>query len=101
MVIYDLDVVSVALAKFETNTPAIVDRHRPLPPPIALELMEADALQRTEIAERLGKFRASRRSTAVSKSNPRNWFGRSPSQTFRAAEFRQDLIMARTYYEIR
>src|SRR5205807_4298385 len=46
----------------------------------------------------LATFRANSESTAASKSNPRNWFGRSPSHTLRAAEFRHDLIMARTYY---
>jgi len=49
----------------------------------------------------LAIFKASNRSMAASKSSPRNWFGRSPSQTLRAAEFRHDLIMARTYYEKR
>jgi hypothetical protein len=35
----------------------------------------------------------------TSKSSPRNWFGRSPSQTLRAAEFSHDLITAKTYYK--
>jgi hypothetical protein len=30
VVIHDFDVVRVALAEFETDTPTLVDRHRPL-----------------------------------------------------------------------
>jgi hypothetical protein len=46
MVIDDLNLVSVTFAEFKTDTPAIVDRHRPLALAIALELVKTDAFQR-------------------------------------------------------
>src|SRR4051812_5224017 len=52
-VVHELDVVSVALAEFETNAPTVIDRHSPLAPPIALGLVKANAFQWTKIAERL------------------------------------------------
>jgi hypothetical protein len=54
VIIDDLDVVGIALAKFEADTPALVDRHRPLSPPVTFELVKADASQRTQIVERFG-----------------------------------------------
>src|SRR5258708_20596581 len=44
---------------------------------------------------------ASNRSTAASKSNPRNRFGFSFSHTLRLALFAQDRITAETYYAVR
>jgi hypothetical protein len=40
MIIDDLDPIGIALAIFEANTPALVDRHRPLPASVTLELVE-------------------------------------------------------------
>jgi len=54
VVVDDFDLVSVALAKLKTNTPALVDRHCPLPSAIALKLVQSDTLQRAEIVERFG-----------------------------------------------
>jgi hypothetical protein len=53
VIVHDFDFVGVAFAEFETNTPALVDGHCPLPPAITLELMQADAFQGAEIAKRL------------------------------------------------
>ena len=54
MVIDDLDRVGMALAKFEADTPALVDRHRPLAAAVTLELVEADASQWAQIVKRFG-----------------------------------------------
>ena len=51
MVIDDFDLMGVALAKFEADTPACVDGHGPLVFTIALELVQAHALKRTEVAD--------------------------------------------------
>jgi hypothetical protein len=98
VVIHDFDFVRVAFAKFETNAPAVVHRHRPFSAPIAFELVQATLFKGLRSPSDFATFRANSKSTAASKSSPRNWFGRSPSHTLRAAEFRHDLIMARTYY---
>src|ERR1700731_3461630 len=57
VIIHDFDLVCVALAKFETNAPAVVHRHRPLSASIAFEFVQAQAFQRTEIAERSRNIR--------------------------------------------
>ena len=44
---------------------------------------------------------ATNRSIAASWSNPRNWFGRSPSRALREAALRQEWITAKTYYAYR
>src|SRR3979490_969976 len=98
MVIHNFDLVGVALAKLETDAPAVVHRHCPLPRRSPLSLCRPTLFKGLRSPSDLATFKASNRSTAASKSSPRNWFGRSPSQTLRAAEFRHDLIMARTYY---
>ena len=41
----------IAFLEFKTDTPAVIDRHRPLIPSIPLQLMQPDALQRTQIVE--------------------------------------------------
>jgi hypothetical protein len=51
MVIHDFDLIRIALAKFEANSPAIIDRHRPLTTPISPKLVQADAFQWTQIAK--------------------------------------------------
>ncbi|UPJ55107.1 hypothetical protein [Bradyrhizobium sp. 192] len=99
MIIDNFNLVGIAFAELESDAPALVDRHRPLP--FAIALVQPDALQRAQVAKRFCDIHASNRSAAASKSSPRNWFGRSPSQTLRLAAFRQDLIMAITDYENR
>src|SRR5260370_42661608 len=54
MIIDDLDLVGVALAKFETNSPSRIHGHRPLAPALTLKLVQADALKRTEVVQSLG-----------------------------------------------
>jgi hypothetical protein len=51
VVIDDLDLVGVALAKFEADTPALVDRHGSLIPAVALELVQANVFQWAQIAK--------------------------------------------------
>jgi hypothetical protein len=45
VVVDDLNLISVALAELEANSPWPVDRHRPLQLAAALELMQADTLE--------------------------------------------------------
>lgn len=94
-------VAKLIASETPADTPAVVHGHRPLPFAITLELVKTHAPQRTEIAQRLRNIQCEQRSTALSKSRPRNWFGRSPSHTLRVAELRHDRIMATTYYENR
>ena len=54
VIVDDLDLVSVALAKLETDAPTCIHGHRPLIFPPAFQLMQADTLERTEVVERLG-----------------------------------------------
>ena len=54
MVIDDLDLVGVARPKLEANPPGPVHRHRPLAGPSPLELVQPDALERAQVAERGG-----------------------------------------------
>jgi hypothetical protein len=42
VVINNLDVVGVAVAKFETNSPTAIDDHRPLTFAFAFELVQAN-----------------------------------------------------------
>lgn len=84
MVIDDLDLEGVTLSKLEADPPALIHSHRPL------VLAVAGLRSLSDFAT----LSASSKSMAASKSSPRNWFGRSPSQTLRVAEFRHDLIMA-------
>jgi hypothetical protein len=51
MIVNDLDVESVAVRELETQTPAPIDRHRPLIPPASLQLVKPDAPQITEFGE--------------------------------------------------
>src|SRR5690348_7222057 len=53
VVIDNFDVVCVALAKLETDAPALVHGHRPLIFSTAFELVETNAPQRAQIAQRL------------------------------------------------
>ena len=53
MVVDYLDVVSVAATKLETNPPGAIDGHRPLIPAGSLELVQTDALEWTQIVQRL------------------------------------------------
>jgi hypothetical protein len=94
MIIDDLNVMSVALAKLEANAPALIHGHCPLIFTFTPELVQANAFEWAEVAEFLCNIYASSRSMAASKSSPPNWFGRSPSQTFLVAELRHDRIMA-------
>src|SRR5580704_3355930 len=56
MVVNYFDIVRVALAKFETNPPAVIHCHRPLPAPVAFEFVQADAFQRAQIAKRFSNI---------------------------------------------
>jgi hypothetical protein len=49
VVVYDLSLVGIAFMKFETNSPTLVDRHRPLLPAITLELVKTHTLQGTQV----------------------------------------------------
>ena len=52
VIIDDFYLVGIALAEFETNAPTLIDCHGPLSPAIALQLMQSDALQWTQVSER-------------------------------------------------
>ncbi len=54
MVIDDLDVEGVALVERQAAAPARVHGHRPLPLPVAFQLVQADAPERAAIVQRLG-----------------------------------------------
>jgi hypothetical protein len=54
VVIDDFDLIGVALPELEANAPWAVDSHCPLPIPIALQLMQADTFEGTEIMQRFG-----------------------------------------------
>jgi hypothetical protein len=54
VVVGDLDFVCVALAEFKADAPSLIDGHRPLVPALTLELVEPDAFERAEIAQRFG-----------------------------------------------
>jgi hypothetical protein len=58
MVIDNLDIERVAIAELEANTPAGVDRHRPLPFACALQFMQPNAPQRAQILKRLGNIQS-------------------------------------------
>jgi hypothetical protein len=49
VIVDDFDIESVALAKLKANPPALIDCHSPLLLSIALELMEPEASEWTEI----------------------------------------------------
>jgi hypothetical protein len=98
VIVDNLDVMSITFSEFEANSPRSADSHRPLLLAIALELVEADALSGLRSRNDFATFKASNKSMAASKSNPRNWFGLPPSQTLRVAALRQDRIMAKMYY---
>jgi hypothetical protein len=49
VIIDDFDVERIAFAELKANTPAVVDRHRPLLFPFAFQLVQPDASQRTEV----------------------------------------------------
>ena len=51
VIVDDLDLVSIALAKFEADAPPLVYGHRPLAFAVALKLMQADASERTQIVQ--------------------------------------------------
>jgi hypothetical protein len=51
MIVNDLDLESVAVRKFEAQTPSPIDRHRPLISPAALELVKSDASQVAQLVE--------------------------------------------------
>jgi hypothetical protein len=101
MIIRDFDLVSVALAEFETNPPAFVDRHCPLSSPVALEFVKSHAFQRTEITERFSDVQRQQQIDRGFEIQSSKLVRVLAVPNLRAAEFRQDLIMADTYYETR
>ena len=62
MIIYDFDFVGVALAEIEANSPAVVNRHRPLPPAVAFELVKPTLFNGLRSLSDLATFKASNRS---------------------------------------
>jgi hypothetical protein len=54
VVVDNLDVESIARAEFEADTPAVIHRHGPLLLPGAIQFVQADAPQRTEVLKALG-----------------------------------------------
>ena len=54
MIVRDLDLVGVTFSKLKANTPTRVHAHCPLISAFAFQLVQADALEWTEIAEGLG-----------------------------------------------
>ena len=54
VVIDDFDIVRIALPELETYPPRPVYGHRPLTLPVALELVDSHALERTKIPKHLG-----------------------------------------------
>jgi hypothetical protein len=94
MIVDDLDVVSVALFKLETNAPARIHGHRPLMSAITFELVKPDTPQRAQVLQRrchIERQQQIDRSLEVEAAKP---FGRSPSHTLRVATLRHDRIMA-------
>jgi hypothetical protein len=58
--------------------------------------MQADAFQRAEVAQRFGDVQCQQQIYRRVEIQSTSWFGCSPSQTLRVAEFRHDWIMAVT-----
>jgi hypothetical protein len=54
VIVDDLDVERIAIAEFKADTPTVVDRHRPLLFPRALQFVQSNAPQWTEILKTLG-----------------------------------------------
>src|SRR2546423_2808909 len=54
VIIDDFDIEGIAFAEFETDAPTIVHSHRPLVLPLALELVQTDALEWAQVWQRLG-----------------------------------------------
>ena len=54
VIVDDLDVVGVTLAKHEADSPACIHPHGPLPFALGFELVQPDAFERAEIVQRLG-----------------------------------------------
>src|SRR5262245_54878723 len=52
VIVDDLDVVSIAFFKLETNAPARIHGHCPLMSPTAFELVKPDAPQRAQVLKR-------------------------------------------------
>ena len=51
MIIDKLDVMGIALTEFEADTPSLIHGHGPLSLAAALELMQANAAERAEVAQ--------------------------------------------------
>jgi hypothetical protein len=98
VIVDDLHVVGVAFPELETNTPTLVDRHRPLSFAVAFELVQPDAPQGAEIAERLGDVQSKQQFDRSIEIEPAKLVRTVAIPDLRLAEFRQDLIMAKTYY---
>ena len=101
MIIDNLNIAGVVLAELEADSPWPVDRHCLLSFAVALEFVKTDALEWTEVVQRNSDVQGQQQVERRFESNARNWFGLPPSQTLRVAVFRQDRIMAGTYYVIR
>ena len=56
LVVNDLDLVSVAFAKLETDAPALIDRHRPLAFAVAFQLVQPDASQWAQVVQRFRRI---------------------------------------------
>src|SRR6185437_1774209 len=54
MIIDNFDAVSVAAAKLETDSPSCIYGHYPVAVASTLQLVQPDASERTEVAQRLG-----------------------------------------------
>ena len=61
MVVDDFHVEGIAIMKYKTDAPAAVDRHRPLAGTITLQLVQPNALERTQVPQRPGYVQRSQK----------------------------------------
>ena len=52
VIVHDFNIVGIALAEFETNSPSLAGVHSPKAFSVALEFMKTNALQRAQILKR-------------------------------------------------
>lgn len=98
MVVDDLNFVSVAPAKLETNTPSCVYTHRPLISALAFQLVQADAFERTKIVQRLGDVKRQEQIDGRFEVEATKLVWPLSVPHLRATELRHDRIMAQMYY---
>jgi hypothetical protein len=56
VIIYDLDIVSIAVLEPETNAPRPIDSDRPLAFSVSLEWVQPHALQRADVIQSTGSM---------------------------------------------